>query len=70
MTEQSVETQLALMRLEITNLTDELHELRTQQTLMMTMVDRWKGGFLVIVALGGIAGFILSLWDKVTSKWH
>lgn len=39
---------------------DEIHE----------MANRWKGGVAVVLGLGGLLGFLISIADKVVKVWR
>lgn len=42
-----------------------VEEIKNEVMEIHDMANRWKGGFIVIVALGGVAGWILSNIESV-----
>lgn len=50
----------------ISELAKEVENLRNEISEMKVMANKWKGGFLVLTALGGIIGWLLSSWSSLT----
>jgi ribosomal protein S2 len=48
------------LRESIADLSRDVQALSADVAEMKSMANRWKGGFLVLTALGGIIGWILS----------
>jgi hypothetical protein len=63
-------TQTALLRQEMEQMKVQLEELQRDVSAIRGMADRWRGGFLVLLSLGGIIGWIASVWDKVQKASH
>lgn len=55
---------------EIADLKAEIKALKSDVATIKEMATRWKGGFIVLAALGAIIGWISAIWDKVTRLWH
>lgn len=43
----------------------QISDLRSDIEEMKAMVNRWKGGFLVVLALGTLVGFIITQWHNI-----
>lgn len=54
------------LRETIDKLAEDLSDVRAEVGEIHAMANRWKGGFIVITALGGIIGWVLSTWESVT----
>lgn len=49
---------------QISDLKSELDTIKTHINDIHVMANRWKGGFIVLTALGGIIGWVLSTWTE------
>lgn len=59
------DVQLGILGEQLRHLTELVEKLEVDVREMKQTADRWKGGFLVIVALGGVLTWILNAWDKI-----
>ena len=62
---QRVEVTLAKVEERVESLQEDIKELRTEVIELRATADRWKGGFWVMMALGGGLGVIAN----VTMCW-
>jgi hypothetical protein len=62
--------QVALLVERVTGLIEKVDKLENDVAVIRQMADRWKGGFLVIVATGSILGWIATMWGKMVGTWH
>lgn len=62
---QRVEVTLAKVEERVESLQEDIKELRTEVIELRATADRWKGGFWVMMALGGGLGVIAN----VTMSW-
>ena len=62
---QRVEVTLAKVEERVESLQEDIKELRTEVIDLRATADRWKGGFWVMMALGGGLGVIAN----VTMSW-
>lgn len=53
------------IRESLADLAKEVESLRNEISEMKVMANKWKGGFLVLTALGGIIGWVLSGWSTL-----
>lgn len=63
--EHNSDVQLGILGQKIEHLTKLVESLESDVREMKQTADRWKGGFLVIVGLGGVLTWILNAWDKI-----
>lgn len=56
---------IAALRVEIGHLRDEVHELRDDVQALKAQANRWKGGFLAIMTLGAIGGWLIGQWTAI-----
>lgn len=54
------------IRESIAELSKDVQDLSAEISEMKNMANRWKGGFLVLAALGGIIGWFLSSIDSIS----
>lgn len=59
---------IAALSERVTILSDQMAEVRKDVGEMKQMADRYKGAFLLIVGIGGAAGWLFSLWERF--GWH
>ena len=62
---QRIEVTLAKVEERVESLQENIKELRTEVIELRATADRWKGGFWVMMALGGGLGVIAN----VTMSW-
>jgi len=43
----------------------DVETIKKEMALLTTMANRWKGGFIMLVALGGIIGWALTSWEHI-----
>ncbi len=53
--------QIAALTVQVQHLTTAVEKLETAVASLTTRADRWKGGFLVVLATGGIMGWLVAL---------
>lgn len=66
----SEEVQLALLIERVEILQDKVKGLEDEVTSFKTTANRWKGGFLALVSLGSIVGWLLTTWEKLIKVFH
>lgn len=57
--------QIAAQGQSLSDIDRRLNNLEQQIGQLMTQVNRWKGGFLVLSALGAFAGWLIVSWGNV-----
>ena len=62
---QRLEVTLAKLEERVESLQEDIKELKTDVTELRATADRWKGGFWVMMALGGVLGVTAS----ITMSW-
>lgn len=55
---------------EITNLDTDMKKLEKEVENIYTMANKWKGGLLVLMALGSIIGWIASFSGSIAKIFH
>jgi len=53
------------LSIHLENVNEKLHKLETDQSDIKEQINRWKGALPVIIAIGGIAAFLLTILDKI-----
>jgi hypothetical protein len=59
-----VAVQLAVLQLKYDLLEEKVEELEKKSEKVSKMADRWKGGGAALIALGSLAGFVFTYYDK------
>ncbi len=52
--------ELAALRVEVHHLTEAVGEMKGEVASLTAQANRWRGGFLVVLAFGGLLGWIAS----------
>ena len=52
---------IAALTVQVQHLTTAVERLDAAVARLTTRADRWRGGFLVVLALGGIMGWLVAL---------
>ena len=75
--ERSLNTQVALLNQTISNfqndlkeVNDSIKEIRAEIKNINDMANKYRGGLLVVLALGGIIGTLVTLSDKIVHWFH
>jgi Flp pilus assembly protein TadB len=64
---QRLEISLAKLEERVESIQDDMKELKTDVTQLRATADKWRGGFWVMMALGGVVGVVANLamgWFK------
>jgi hypothetical protein len=64
---QNQRLEISLAKLEVESIQDDMKELKTDVTQLRATADKWRGGFWVMMALGGVVGVVANLamgWFK------
>lgn len=62
------DAEIAILHERIKQLTEKVDEMRGDVNDMKKMAERYRGGFIVVAALGGIVGLVVQAWEFI--KWH
>lgn len=54
----------------IVELGKKLDNMSTRIASLEAMGNRWKGGMFVVLGLGGIFTFFVTVWDRVKAALH
>lgn len=49
---------------------ESLKEIREDIKSLVQLSQRWRGGIVVLAALGGIVGWVISTWGQVGTLFH
>lgn len=60
-----LKTQLAVLNEKLTTLQQIIIDLKSESAQMHEMLSRWRGGLIVLVALGSIIIWILTIWERL-----
>lgn len=63
-TSNEIAVQLAVLQLKYELLEEKVDDLEEKSKKVTDMAARWKGGGAVLLALGSLAGFVFSYYDK------
>lgn len=63
-TDKDLAVHLAVLQLKYDLLEEKVEELEKNSKRVADMANRWKGGGAVLIALGSLAGFIFTYYDK------
>jgi len=64
---QRLEVALAKLEERVESLQEDMKELKTDVTQLRATADKWRGGFWVMMALGGVVGVVANFamgWFK------
>lgn len=70
MTNGNTETQVAVLDERVNGLLSRIKSLEKEVDSFKTAANRWKGGVVVLVALGSIIGWLAAIWDKIVRAMH
>jgi hypothetical protein len=56
---------LAVLKEKFEQQTKTVAKLEEKLSEIEQMINRWKGGFIVIAVLGGIIGWVTTSWDHI-----
>ena len=58
---QRLEISLAKLEERVESIQDDMRELKTDVTQLRATADKWRGGFWVMMALGGVVGVVANI---------
>ena len=64
---QRLEISLAKLEERVESIQDDMKDLKTDVTQLRAPADKWRGGFWVMMALGGVVGVVANFamgWFK------
>lgn len=62
------EAEIAVLNERIRQLTEKLEEMRADVSVMKLMSERYRGGIMVVAAIGGLIGVAVQIWNNI--QWH
>lgn len=73
----SLATQVALLaqtldtfKGDVVDINNSIKELRADIKNINDMANKYRGGLLVVLTIGGVIGTIVAVWDKVVHAFH